>query len=210
AARHRVWFGARRWKRSSSPPSHTTTWEPTHWYDWFENELRSDMATSRPPASLLVRIDSRLRDGLQQQIYRSIRRAILDGIVGPGTRLPSTRALAGDLGVSRTTTLLAVPQLQAEGSLTAPRGSGTSVADELPDDLVPRDGARPAPGVRHPALSRRGTAVAAVREGARRLDGPPRAFRIGTPGVDLFPVSLWSRLVNPPLRSLTAAPLRSR
>jgi GntR family transcriptional regulator / MocR family aminotransferase len=165
------------------------------------------MATLRPPASLLVRIDSRLREGLQQQIYRSIRRAILDGIVGPGTRLPSSRALAGDLGVSRTTTLLAVQQLQAEGYLTARRGSGTSVADELPDDLVPRDGARPRPGVRHPALSRRGTSVAAVREGARRLAGPPRAFRIGTPGVDLFPVGLWSRLVSRRLRSVTAAQL---
>ena len=165
------------------------------------------MATSRAPASLLVRIDSRLRDGLQLQIYRSIRRAILDGVVGPGTRLPSSRALAGDLGVSRTTTLLAVQQLQAEGYLTARRGSGTSVADQLPDDLVTRDGGRPAPGVRHPALSRRGTAVAAVREGARRLEGPPRAFRIGTPGVDLFPVSLWSRLVSRRLRGVTAAQL---
>jgi GntR family transcriptional regulator/MocR family aminotransferase len=165
------------------------------------------MASSRSPASLLIRIDSRLREGLQQQIYRSIRRAILDGIVGPGTRLPSSRALAGDLGVSRTTTLLAVQQLQAEGYLTARRGSGTSVADELPDDLVPRDGARPGPGVRHPALSRRGTAVSQVREGARRLDGPPRAFRIGTPGVDLFPVGLWSRLVSRRLRSVTAAQL---
>ena len=155
----------------------------------------------------MVRIDSRLREGLQQQIYRSIRRAILDGVVGPGTRLPSSRALAGDLGVSRTTTLLAVQQLQAEGYLTARRGSGTSVADELPDDLVPRDGARPALSVRHPALSRRGTAIAGVREGARRLHGPPRAFRIGTPGVDLFPVSLWSRLVSGRLRSVTAAQL---
>src|SRR5262249_2292462 len=165
------------------------------------------MATSRTPASLLVRIDSRLREGLQQQIYGSIRRATLDGIVSPGARLPSSRALAGDLGVSRTTTLLAVQQLQAEGYLTARRGSGTSVAEELPDDLVPRDGARPVPGGKHPALSRRGTAVAAVREGARRLDGPPRAFRIGTPGVDLFPAALWSGLARRRLRAVTAAQL---
>src|SRR5262245_5530054 len=87
------------------------------------------MDISRAPASLLLRIDSLLREGLQQQIYGSIRRAILDGIVSPGARLPSSRALAGDLGVSRTTTLLAVQQLQAEGYLTARRGSGTSVAE---------------------------------------------------------------------------------
>jgi GntR family transcriptional regulator/MocR family aminotransferase len=165
------------------------------------------MATPRTAGSLFIRLDSRLRVGLQQQIYGSIRRAILDGVVGPGTRLPSSRALAGDLGVSRTTTLLAVQQLQAEGYLTARRGSGTSVAAELPDDLVPRDGPRPPSRLRHPTLSRRGAAVAAVPTGARRLEGPPRAFRLGTPGLDLFPVALWSRLVSRRLRAVTSAQL---
>jgi GntR family transcriptional regulator / MocR family aminotransferase len=165
------------------------------------------MATSPPAAALLVRIDARLHDGLQQQIYAGIRRAILDGIVGPGTRLPSSRALAGDLGVSRTTTLLAVQQLQAEGYLTARRGSGTSVAHELPDDLVQRRALPPASRPRHPALSRRGASLVAAPAGARRLEGPPRAFRLGTPGVDLFPVALWSRLVSRRLRSVTSAQL---
>jgi GntR family transcriptional regulator / MocR family aminotransferase len=165
------------------------------------------MATSPRAASLLVRIDSRLRDGLQQQIYASIRRAILDGVVAPGTRLPSSRVLAGDLGVSRTTTLLAVQQLQAEGYLTARRGSGMSVAHELPDDLLQRRAARPPATPRHPALSRRGAALVASPQGARRLVGPPRAFRIGTPAVDLFPVALWSRLLNRRLRSVTAGQL---
>ena len=122
------------------------------------------MATSKIVPSLLVRIDPRAHDGLQQQIYGSIRRAILDGVVGPGVRLPSSRAMALDLGVSRTTTLLAIQQLQAEGYLTARRGSGTTVAEELPDDLVPRGALAQASRRRHPALSRRGTALAAVRE----------------------------------------------
>lgn len=108
-----------------------------------------------PPTSLFVRLDSRLRQGLQQQIYASIRRAILDRVVAPGARLPSSRALAVDLGVSRTTTLLAVQQLQAEGYLTARRGSGTSVAVELPDDLLQRRGVALPSKARHPALSRR-------------------------------------------------------
>jgi GntR family transcriptional regulator/MocR family aminotransferase len=163
------------------------------------------MATS--PASLFIRIDAQLPDRLQQQIYASIRRAILDGVVVPGTRLPSSRALAGDLGVSRTTTLLAVQQLQAEGYLTARRGSGTMVAAELPDDLVQRRDPHPASRSKHPALSRRGIAVVASPPGARRLEGPPRAFRLGTPAVDLFPVTLWSRLVNRRLRSITSAQL---
>jgi GntR family transcriptional regulator / MocR family aminotransferase len=160
-----------------------------------------------PPTSLFVRLDSRLREGLQQQIYASIRRAILDRVVAPGARLPSSRALAVDLGVSRTTTLLAVQQLQAEGYLTARRGSGTSVAAELPDDLLQRRGVALPSKARHPALSRRGAAVVASPHGAERLSGPPRAFRLGTPAVDLFPLSAWSRLVNRRLRSVTGAQL---
>ncbi len=162
---------------------------------------------TRPATSLLIRIDSRARETLQQQIYAGIRQAILDGLVAPRTRLPSSRALAEDLRVSRTTSLLAVEQLRAEGYLTARRGSGTFVADVLPDDYPQTRAARPAPNPHHPPLSRRGAALVAAPHGARRLGGPPRAFRIGTPGVDLFPVRLWSRLANRRLRSVTSAQL---
>ena len=165
------------------------------------------MATSKRPASLLVRLDPRRRGGLQRQIYASVQRAILDGVVGPGTRLPSSRALADDLGVSRTTTLLAVQQLQAEGYLTGRRGSGIFVAAELPDDLLRRRTARPPARLRHPTLSRRGAALVAAPQGARRLPGPPRAFRIGTPGVDLFPAALWWRLASRRLRAITPTQL---
>jgi GntR family transcriptional regulator/MocR family aminotransferase len=166
------------------------------------------MATSRRSAGLLIRLDPRARGGLQRQIYASVQRAILDGVVGPGTRLPSSRALADDLGVSRTTTLLAVQQLHDEGYLTARRGSGTYVAHELPDDLPSRRGSRPGPRrLKHPTLSRRGATLVAAPQGARRLRGPPRAFCIGTPGVDLFPVGLWWRLASRRLRSITATQL---
>src|SRR5262245_61658661 len=144
------------------------------------------------PADLLIRIDARLRTGLQQQIYGAVRHAILEGIVAPGTRLPSSRALADDLSVSRTTTLLAYEQLLAEGYLTARHGSGTFVASELPDDLqrlaIPRRPLR----TRHPPLSRRGLAIADNPPAGRRIPGPPRAFRLGVPALELFPVRLWS------------------
>jgi len=161
----------------------------------------------RPATSLLIRLDPRARGALQQQIYAGTRRAILDGVVAPGTRLTSSRAVAEDLGVSRTTAVLALEQLLAEGYLTARRGSGTFVAHDLPDDLPQVRASRPAPSLKHPPLSRRGAALAAAPQGARRLGGPPRPFRIGTPGVDLFPVRLWSQLVNRRLRSVTSAQL---
>jgi GntR family transcriptional regulator/MocR family aminotransferase len=165
------------------------------------------MAAARRLTSLMIRLEPRSREGLQRQICASIQRAILDGALAPGMRLPSSRALADDLKVSRTTTLLAVQQLQAEGYLTGRRGSGTFVADALPDDLPGERPAGPDARLRHPALSRRGVAVVTAPQGARRLPGPPRPFRIGTPGVDLFPVTLWWRLASRRLRSATSTQL---
>jgi len=161
-----------------------------------------------PSTSLLIRLDPRSRQALQQQIYAGIRQAILEGVLAPGVRVPSSRSLAEDLDVSRTTTLLALEQLLAEGYLTARRGAGTFVAEELPDDLALRSSSpHPARGAKHPPLSRRGEAIVAAPQGAVRLAGPPRPFRVGTPGVDLFPVRIWSRLVNRRLGSVTAAQL---
>ena len=167
----------------------------------------SDNHLTRATASLLVRLDPRGAAGLQQQIYASVRRAILDGVVAPGTRLPSSRSFADELGVSRTTTLCAYQQLEAEGYLAARHGSGTFVAHELPDDLARQT----APGrvlhTRHPQLSRRGQALAATPGSARRGVGPPRAFRLGVPALDLFPIRTWAQLVNRRLRTITLGQL---
>ncbi len=160
-----------------------------------------------PATNLLIRLDPRGGGALQQQIYAGVRRAILDGVIAPGTRLPSSRAVAEDLGVSRTTAVLALEQLLAEGYLATRPGSGTFVATDLPDDLPQRRVVRASGSPRHPPLSRRGTALAATPTGGQRLPGPPRPFRIGTPGVDVFPVRLWAQLLTRRVRSITSAQL---
>jgi GntR family transcriptional regulator / MocR family aminotransferase len=158
-------------------------------------------------SELLVQIDPRSDVGLQQQIYSFIRRVVLDGVLRPGMRIPSSRALADNLGVSRTTTLLAYEQLQAEGYVHARHGSGTYVASELPDDrplvVRPPRGSRDA----HPPLSRRGLMLAATPPPAWRISGPPRPFRIGVPALDLFPIRLWSRLHARRMRTVQIAQL---
>lgn len=161
----------------------------------------------RSALSLFIRIDPGSGAGLQQQIYDGVRRAILQGAAAPGARLPSSRSLAADLGVSRTTAVLALDQLVSEGYVTPRRGSGMFVAEELPDD--PLDpGSAPSTAPRHPPFSRRSTALSAIPPPARRLPaGPARPFRIGTPALELFPVGLWSRLASRRQRSLTAAQL---
>ncbi|MPZ17380.1 MAG: aminotransferase class I/II-fold pyridoxal phosphate-dependent enzyme [Luteitalea sp.] len=158
-------------------------------------------------SSLCVRLEPHVRGSLQERIYGEIRGAILDGILVPGTRLPSSRTLAADLDVSRTTTLLAFERLIAEGYLSARPGSGTFVAGELPDDLLHGRISRRQGASNHPPMSRRGAALASTPRVAWRLGGPPRAFRIGTPALDLFPARLWTQLVNRRLRSVTLAQL---
>ena len=71
-----------------------------------------------------------------RQIYEAICRAILKGELVAKARLPSTRDLAKQLGVSRITVVNAYEQLFAEGYLEGKRGSGTFVAATLPDDLL--------------------------------------------------------------------------
>ena len=82
---------------------------------------------------------TRVRAGLES----ALRGAVRDGRLRPGTRLPSSRALAADLGIARNTVAEVYSQLVAEGWLTAQTGSGTSVA--------PGPGARSGRGCRRPS-----------------------------------------------------------
>lgn len=102
-----------------------------------------------------------------RQLRLALRGAIADGVLQPGTRLPSSRSLAGDLGVSRGVVVEVYEQLAAEGWLVARQGSGTVVAD-------------------HP--SQRGVAPDPVvlRRPAAALD-----LRPARPDVASFPRSAW-------------------
>ena len=138
---------------------------------------------------------------LYRQLYDELRGAILGGRLGPGSRLPSTRDLAADLGVSRNTVTNAFLQLWAEGYLEGKVGSGTYVSRSLPDDLLRArpNAAREAPRVPASArvdrgLSRRGELLAATPATATVRRGRPRAFRSGVPALDAFPSETWARL----------------
>src|SRR6266540_3311926 len=71
-----------------------------------------------------------------KQIYEGYRAAILTGRLSPGQRLPSTRALAADLKISRLPILTAFEQLLHEGYIEGKIGLGTFVKDSIPDDLA--------------------------------------------------------------------------
>jgi len=161
-------------------------------------------------AQILVRLDAHASDSLQAQICAGLRRAIRIGVLRPGNRLPSSRALATDLRVSRTTAVLAYDQLIAEGVLATRAGSGTFVTGA---GLPERSGLPNLPGRRvgaHPALSRRGAALASMPTIAWKLGGSPRPFRLGTPALDRLPLPAWTRVTTRRLKSITLSQLDYR
>ncbi|MBV9171739.1 MAG: PLP-dependent aminotransferase family protein [Chloroflexi bacterium] len=136
---------------------------------------------------------------LHRQIYGQLRAAILEGRLERGTRLPSTRALATQLRVSRNTVLNAFDQLLAEGYLDAHVGSGTRVAAAPPEDRVASaspltgdQGARRGPSARGRLLA--STPVSVGRRPTDAPAGAARAFRAGVPDLEAFPFAVWSRL----------------
>src|SRR5947209_10862966 len=82
-----------------------------------------------------IRLDATLPVPLYKQLYERLRGEILTGQLERGARLPSTRTLASELGISRSTTVLAYTQLLLEGYLESKAGQGTLVARDLPATL---------------------------------------------------------------------------
>ena len=127
---------------------------------------------------------------LREQLVRFFRKGVADGTLQPGIRLPASRVLAQELGLSRITVSGAYEQLIAEGFLEARQGAGTYVASRIAD--------------KKPVL----TAVSPQRQPApgslraRRLAGtdsmsmanPAWPLTPGLPALDAFPYALWGRL----------------
>ncbi|MEP5930190.1 MAG: PLP-dependent aminotransferase family protein, partial [Nitratireductor sp.] len=158
------------------------------------------------PASPLplgaIALDGSAEVPLYRQLYEALRVAILAGRLRPGGRLPSSRMLAGELGVGRNTVLAAYEQLAAEGYLEGQVGAGTRVAAILPDSLLQLDRqAKPCspqdrPGANIRSLSKRGTSLSAIRRLTPFYErGRGRAFQHGLPAIEQFPALLWSRLL---------------
>ena len=129
---------------------------------------------------------------LRQQVYAQLRRAIEQGSLRAGTRLPPSREHAASLGVSRNTVLWAVQRLQAEGYVEARVGDGTYVSQAVAATLPAAQGLVAPPR----GLSRRGQLIADTAARWRPPLAAAKAFRIGAPEVATFPFALWDRLTR--------------
>ncbi|REH39358.1 GntR family transcriptional regulator/MocR family aminotransferase [Kutzneria buriramensis] len=114
----------------------------------------------------------------------AFREAIRTGRLAPGTRLPSSRVLAADLGLGRNTVVRVYSELISEGWLTGVHGSGTEVAQRSPEPVAERE--RPRPPVARPQLVHN--------------------LRPGQPDLSSFPRDEWIRAVK---RTVSTAPFEA-
>lgn len=147
---------------------------------------------SAPPT---IQLDRGSEVPLQRQLFESFRKAILDGTLAEGTKLPPTRELAEELGVSRNCVVNAFRYLAAQGLVISSSGAGTRVAP------LPQLRARVPPSTR----SRRGRASRLASIVPDVSSGTAGAFRPGVPAIDLFPLRTWRTIVARQWRD--AAPL---
>jgi GntR family transcriptional regulator/MocR family aminotransferase len=135
-------------------------------------------------------------------LYGEVRDAILSGRLKRGSRLPATRELAKQYGVSRGTAVMAFEQLHSEGYLEGRSGDGTYVNSQLPEDLLtaPRIeivGTRAAR--KKPAFSRLANRLPKVPSFGIDLS---RAFS-PAPSPDEFPIATWAQIAARSLRGAT-------
>jgi GntR family transcriptional regulator/MocR family aminotransferase len=135
------------------------------------------------------------RKNLSDEIYRQVRRAILDGRLRSGDPLPPSRLLARTLAVARTTVTVAYDTLAGEGFVTARVGAGTFVSEQVARTVDAPTGKR-ADGVLRPRPLWESVVLTTAFANPARFD-----FRTGLPDAALFPHRTWRRLIARSLRS---------
>jgi GntR family transcriptional regulator/MocR family aminotransferase len=170
----------------------------------------SEAKMARRSALTEIFLPSRVEgESAYRWLYGALRREILEGKLRPGTRLPATRDLAQEYGLSRGTIVAAFEELKSEGYVEGSVGSGTFVSKILPEELleVRREAMRQAAKRRsgaNPESLRPQRRLSEYGKATRVFPGfpgrAPKAFRSNLPALDEFPVTLWAQITNRRLR----------
>lgn len=134
---------------------------------------------------------------MHRQIYDAYRAAIVERTLRPNERVPSSRTLASELGISRIPVLNAYAQLLGEGYFEARTGAGTVVSSTLPDQVTkPRHSSASSKSRNgHRTISRECAPLPSTQRVLPWLAGCWGAFNPGQPAIDQFPFKIWSRLI---------------
>jgi GntR family transcriptional regulator / MocR family aminotransferase len=156
--------------------------------------------TDQTPLVPCVAVDRSDSAPLYRQVYSMIRTAVLDGRLRSGQRLPSTRRLAEELGVSRLPILIAFEQLLLEGYLVGRVGAGTYVSPSI-GDLPDVSGDARSSGTERRYLN----TIGLPRPDALDPESLLTPFRVSLPALDQFPRKTWPRLVSRHTRRMSVA-----
>jgi GntR family transcriptional regulator / MocR family aminotransferase len=148
----------------------------------------------------VIVVDRKASAPLHKQVYDGFRMAIVRGNLRPGQRVPSSRTLSVELGLSRIPVLNAYAQLLAEGYFESRKGAGTFVSNSLPESLTictDRTSQR-AQGSGPRPVARRSLLLSHER--------PPwasgwGAFGVHQPAFECFPFQIWSSIITRHSRS---------
>lgn len=139
---------------------------------------------------------------LGMQLHTALREMILSGALRAGERLPATRTMASDLGISRTTIVEVFERLCEEGLLDTRVGAGTFVTREA---LVNRPSAPPAQSDTPESSPGKPELSWVIRRAESslvdRLPHNPRPFTTAMPALDAFPIVQWNRQISKLWRS---------
>ena len=140
------------------------------------------------------------RRNLSREIYRQVSRAIIEGRLQPGERLPSSRELAKGLAVSRMTVNVAYDRLVGEGYVLSRQGAGMFVS-ELAAKVAIKPAVRSPGGALRPRAVWESLALQDPFAHAADYD-----FRTGIPDASLFPYRAWRRCLSHATEPVGAAP----
>jgi GntR family transcriptional regulator/MocR family aminotransferase len=139
---------------------------------------------------LNLNVDRSARTSLSEQIRRGLAKAIEDGVLEPGSRLPSWQDLAAQLGVARGTVRTAYEKLAAAQLIEASRAAGTRVA-QRPRTVTKSE---PPPG------------AGSFMETYLEMTQGPAFFQMGVPATETFPATLLARIRAHAVRAEASAP----
>lgn len=125
-------------------------------------------------------------------LYNSLKKAIVNKTLSPHHKLPSSRVLAKDLEVSRSTVIKAYELLLIENFVTSKKGSGYYIKLRTNNKKTTKLNADPKK-IEYPSLSQKGIAFKNVGT-IKKRENQGIAFRPGLPPLDLFPVNTWKKL----------------
>jgi len=147
-----------------------------------------------------IRIDRRGVRPVYEQLYEGMREAILNGRLQPNDRLPATRLIAEELGVSRNIVVIAFEQLLMEGYIRSKAGAGSFVEAIDGPPPAPRAGRRPISGRPVEGEFVRRLEEVVLQRNIEKEETAP--FQTSQPAFDAFPFAVWSKLAGKVYRYL--------